>query len=100
METTGPFRQWAGAVLPLGERVFEVDNNVDKMHQIEQKYGRRVRVTWYHDDDLITLASIDPALTVDDLIEEFGLTPHTVYIRRSQQAQDVSRAAAAPAARP
>ncbi len=91
LATTGPYRQWAGAVLPLGERVFEVDNNVDKMREIERKFGRRVQVNWYHDDDLITLASLDPALTVDDLINQFGLTPHTDYMRRSQQAQDAAR---------
>jgi len=91
LETTGMFRQWAGVVLPVGKRLFEIDFHVGKMRQIEKKYGQRVRVTWYHDDDLVTLASLDPELTVDDLVAEFGLTPHGAYIERAQKAQDALR---------
>lgn len=91
LETTGKYQRWAGAVLPLGKRLFEIDFHVGKMRQIEQKYGDKVRITWHHDDDLVTLASLDPELTVDDLIAEFELTPHTDYIRRAQQAQDERR---------
>jgi beta-ureidopropionase len=91
LETTGKYRRWAAAVLPLGRRLFEIDYHVGKMRRIQQKYGDKVRVEWYHDDDLVTLASLDPQLTVDDLIEEFDLTPHTEYIQRAQQAQDERR---------
>jgi len=91
MESTGVYRQWAGAVLPLGKRLFEIDFHTAKMHQIEKKYGPRVRVTWYHDDDLVTLASLDPLLTVEDVMQEFGLTPLSTYIERAQAAQDARR---------
>jgi hypothetical protein len=91
LETTGKYRRWAGAVLPVGRRLFEIDYHVGKMRRIQQKYGDKVRIEWYHDDDLVTLASLDPQLTVDDLIDEFDLTPHTDYIQRAQQAQDERR---------
>ena len=89
--TTGKYQQWAGAVLPLGKRLFEIDYHVGKMRKIVDKYGDRVRVTWYHDDDLVSVASLDAELTVEDLIDEFELTPHTAYINRAQQAQDERR---------
>lgn len=98
--TTGKFQTWAGAVLPVGKRIFETDYHVGKMRAISKKYGGRVRVTWYHDDDLVSLASLDPDLTVDDLIEEYGLTPHPAYIRRAQQAQDDRRPAVGSTLRP
>lgn len=94
LATTGKFRRWAGAVLPIGKRLFEIDFHVGKLRQIEQKYGRKVQVEWFHNDDLATLASLDPELTVDDIIAEFKLTPHSNYIRRAQQAQDERRPAA------
>ena len=93
MATTGKYQRWAGAELPLGMRLFEIDLHVGKMRGILSKYGDRVRVTWYHDDDLVSLASLDPDLTVEDLIEEYELTPHRDYIRRAQQAQDACRPA-------
>ncbi|MHC4627174.1 MAG: carbon-nitrogen hydrolase family protein [Planctomycetota bacterium] len=93
LATTGKFQQWAGAVLPLGKTVFEIDFHVSKMRQIQKKYGSRVDVTWYHDEDLVTLASLDPTLTVEDLIREYELTPHRDYILRAQRQQDKSRPA-------
>ena len=91
LATTGKFRGWAGAVLPIGKRLFEIDFHISKLRQIEQKYGRKVQIRWFHDDDLATLASLDPVLTVDDIIAEFQLTPHPDYIQRAQQAQDERR---------
>jgi beta-ureidopropionase len=89
--TTGKYQRWAGAVLPLGKRIFEIDYHVGKMREIVREYGGRVDVTWYHDDDLVSLASLDPQLTVEDLIGEFELTPHPAYIERAQRAQDARR---------
>jgi predicted amidohydrolase len=89
--TTGKFQQWAGATLPVGQRLFEIDYHVGKMRRIAAKYGDRVRLAWYHNDDLVSLASLDPDLTVEDLIDEFELTPHTEYIQRAQVAQDERR---------
>jgi predicted amidohydrolase len=86
--TTGKYQRWAGAVLPVGKRLFEIDYHVSKIRQIQKEYGDKVRVTWYHDDDLVSIASLVPELTVEDLIAEFGLTPHSAYIERAQQAQD------------
>lgn len=96
LATTGKFQQWAGAVVPLGKTVFEIDFHVSKMREIQKKYGSRVEVTWYHDDDLVTLASLDPVLTVQDLICEYELTPHRDYILRTQRQQDESRPGAEP----
>lgn len=91
IETTGKYRHWAGAVLPVGKKLFEIDFHISKIRKIEQKYGSKVSIQWYHDDDLVSLASLDPDLTVADLIDEFELTPHPAYIQRAQNAQDKRR---------
>ncbi len=91
LASTGNYQQWAGAVLPLGKTVFEIDFHVKKMREIQRKYGSRVEITWYHDEDLVTLATLGPELTVEDLIREYELTPHRDYIRRAQRKQDESR---------
>jgi predicted amidohydrolase len=91
LASTGSYQQWAGAVLPLGKTVFEIDFHTSKMREIQRKYGSKVEVCWYHDDDLVTLASVDPVLTVEDLIREYELTPHWEYIRRAEGRQDEVR---------
>ena len=83
-----------GAALPLGKRLFEVDRNAAKAAEIERKYGPRVQVTWYHDSDWFTLASLDPHLTVEDLIAEYGLTPLREYLTESTKLIDRARAEA------
>jgi len=93
LSTSGPYQHWASAVLPLGKRIFEIDYHVKKMREIQKKYGPKVELTWYHNDDLCSLASLDPDLSVEDIIEEFELTPHRDYIQRAQKAQNDKRIA-------
>lgn len=85
LATTGFYQAWTGAVLPLDRRLYEVDGHIQKIRLVQQKYGPKVDVTWYPDDDWLTLASLDPDLTVDDLNEEFGLTPLRQYRLRSER---------------
>jgi beta-ureidopropionase len=91
IEASGSERPWASAVLPLEKRLFETDFNKPKMRQLEKKYGPKVQVNWLNDDDWITLATLDPELTVADLMKEFDLTPLDNYILRAQKAQDKMR---------
>ncbi len=86
LASSGYYRHWAAAVLPLGKRLFEIDFHIEKMRQIEAKYGSKVQITWLHDDDWVTLASLDRDLTVEDLIAEFGLTPLDDYRTRADKA--------------
>jgi predicted amidohydrolase len=88
---SGVWQPWTGAVLPLGRRLFEVDFNVPKVRQLQQKYGPKVDITWYHDDSWFTLASLDPDLTVEELQREFGLAPLNDYRERAAKAVEAAR---------
>lgn len=92
LAASGKYQQWTGATLPLGKRLFEIDFHARKVHQILEKYGSRIDVNWLHDDDWFTLASLDPGLTVEDLEQEFGLTPLDAYRVRANGAVDKARA--------
>ncbi len=95
LASSGNYQQWAGAVLPIGKRLFEIDFNAQKVREIQRKHGSKVEVIWFHDDDWFTLASLDPDLTVEDLISEFGLTPLNDYRLRATKAIDQARASVA-----
>ncbi len=86
LATSGAYQQWAGAALPIGKRLFEIDYHTGKAREMQRKYGPRIELTWYHEDDWFTLASLDPNLTVEDLIAEFGLTPLSDYRVRAAKA--------------
>jgi predicted amidohydrolase len=87
MDKSGVYQQWAQATLHLSKRLFEVDYHMEKMRALQQKYGERVLVQWYHDEDWFTLASLDPDLSVEELIQEFGLLPLQEYHARCERAQ-------------
>jgi len=89
---TGMFQQWADADLNLGKRLFEIDYHTDKIPALLRKYGRKAEVQWYHDEDWFTLASLDPELSVEELMAEFGLIPIRPYHDRCERAQDQARA--------
>ncbi len=89
---TGRFEQWAGAEISLDKRLFEIDNHVTTMRNIQAKYGKRVKVTWLHPEDWVTLESLDAKLSVDDLIKEFKLTPKIKYHNQSTKAVEKARA--------
>ncbi len=94
LASTGRYQHWAGAVLPLGKRLFETDYHAAKVRDLQRKYGPRVEVVWFHHDDWFTLASLDPGLTTEDLIAEFGLTPLDDYRKRAGAAVEQARTGA------
>jgi beta-ureidopropionase len=86
----------AWAQIDLEKRVFHTDDNEQRYEAILRKYGRRVTAQILSAEETLTLESNDPALTVDDLIAEFGLEPARAYLQRSAAAQAAARTAAAP----
>ena len=88
---SGRFQPWAGAVLPLGRRLFEIDFNTAKVRAAQMKYGPKIDLKWYHEDDWFTLASLDPQLTLEDLTAEFGLVPLNEYRERATKAVEEAR---------
>lgn len=89
---SGARSQWAEAVVHLDKRLFEIDYHIPKARAIEAKYGPRIELKWFHEEDWFTLASLDPELSVDDLIEEFELLPLSRYLPRAEAAQRAARA--------
>ena len=91
LSTSGRFQPWAGAVLPVGRRLFEVDFNTAGARAAQTKYGPKIDLKWYHEDDWFTLASLGPGLTLEDLVAEFGLTPLNEYRERATKAVQKAR---------
>ena len=91
LSSSGEYHQWAGAIVPMDKRLLETDFNLEKLHQAEQKYGSKIQIVWFHDDDWFTLASLDPHLRVEDIMSEFGLIPQDQYHIRSTKAIDKAR---------
>ena len=81
------------AFAPLNlEKVFcEIDFHGEKVRAIRKKYGRKVKIIYYHNEDWVTIESCSPDLTINQLINEFDILPHVDYIKRAQRYQDKFR---------
>ena len=85
---TGLFQQWTWADINLGKRLFEIDFHLRKARQIRAKYGDKVEIKWFHDEDWWTLASWSKGVSVAQLIKDYGLLPFYGYLPRAKQANE------------
>ncbi len=89
--SSGTYEHWALASLNLEKIFCEIDFHVKKVKQIRKKYGRKVRIVYYNNEDWVTIESRSPDLTIQQLIDEFGLVSHQDYIDRATRYQNKFR---------
>ena len=80
--TSGIYEPWTLARLNMEKILCEVDYHVEKIKVIREKYGRKVHIKYYHDEDWVTVESRSPDLKIQKIVDEFGLVNHWDYIKR------------------
>jgi hypothetical protein len=84
--------------LNLDKQLFHTDCHAHVLVQMQERYGNRIRIETFTKEHLFTLESLDPQLSVGDIVSEFGLTDYRAYIERSARKQRVARPSMARAA--
>jgi beta-ureidopropionase len=77
--------------LNLDKRLFHTDGQMQHVLPIRQRYGDRIRLEALTEEHVFTLESLDPALSVDEVVAAFGLVDYQTYIERCTAAQQVAR---------
>jgi len=90
MATSSEWQPWVCTSVNLAKAVFHTDGQIEKVHELEAKYGRAVRVRWYTPEHRFTLEVLGEGLSIDRLQAEFGLITKNDYITRCGHAQDAS----------
>ncbi|MBN9023296.1 MAG: hypothetical protein J0H08_14630, partial [Rhizobiales bacterium] len=78
--------------LNLDKRLFHTDGQMMKLVPILTRYGEAVRIETFHEEHLFTLESLDPALSVHDVIAAFGLVEYRPFIDRCTRLQEAALA--------
>lgn len=74
------------------EKIFLQTSDFHKQTtEIRKKYGRKVKVTVFHDEDWTIVESLSPGLSIKDLEAEFNLTNHVQWLRDAETKQSKSR---------
>jgi beta-ureidopropionase len=84
---SGRHQNWAIAKLNLEKIHCEIDNHRSKARRMIKKYGRKVEVVYYHDEDWMTIESRSPDLTIQQLIDEYGFLPRWDYVNQETKIQ-------------
>ena len=100
LATTSRWGRIAVCDLDLDKRLFHTDGQADRILPIQARYGAQVRVETFTEEHLFTLETLDPALTPDAVIAEFGLVEYDDYVARCTRAQAAARPQPAPAGAP
>jgi len=88
---SGRWDYWAYANLNMEKVLCEVDFNARKVKNIRGKYGRKVYIKFYHNEDWLTIESRSLDLTIKQIIDEFDLLTHWDYIKRAEKYQNKFR---------
>lgn len=84
---SGKWEGYAFAKLNLEKVLCEVDYNVPKVNDIRKKYGDKVKIRFFHNEDWLIIESRSPDLTIQQIIDEFELMIHWDYIKRAEEYQ-------------
>jgi hypothetical protein len=82
LASTSRWSRVAACDLNLDRELLHTDLQIDKIAQIQARYGSDVLVKTYTEEHLILIESLAPGLCVRDIMREFGLVSYRDYIER------------------
>lgn len=64
---------------------------LNQVSELRKKYGRKVKVTVFHEEEWTIIESVSPDVSIKDIIKEFDLKSHVEGLREAEIIQDKSR---------
>jgi hypothetical protein len=86
--SSGKYEHWAFARLNLEKAFLEITDYDEKLNAIKKKYGRKVLIRYFHDEDWVTIESRSPDLWITEILNEYKLVPHWDYIKIEEKEQE------------
>lgn len=65
--------------------------HVSHFNEIRRKYGRKVRITTFHEEQWTVIESLSPEVFVADILKEFGLKTFVLDVQEAEIAQIKAR---------
>jgi predicted amidohydrolase len=64
---------------------------VNRFKEIQNKYGRKIRITTFHEEEWSIIESLSPDVLVKDILKEFELKTYEEHIVSAEQIQNRTR---------
>ena len=91
MDRTTQWTQLAIRDLNLDRKVFHVDWNKAKIPAMMRDCGGAIEIHGYQEEGYFTLEPKDDSVSIDDLIQQYGLETYEAYHARVTRLQDATR---------
>jgi predicted amidohydrolase len=87
----GEFVKWVCAPLNLEKEIIQIWPQVLKFKDIQKKYGRKVHIQIYHEENWATLESLDPDIKVKNILKEYEIPTFAEQIKEATEIQNKYR---------
>ena len=84
---TGQYANWVCAPVNLEKAFLHSWPYCRRFAEIQAKYGRKVSVRTFHEEEWTIIESLSPEVRVADILKEFELKTHEEHIGAADQAQ-------------
>ena len=91
MARTNTFTHWVCAPVNLEKAMLHTWPYVQRFDEIRAKYGRRISITTYSEEEFTVIESRDPEVRVADVMREFELKTHVEHIAEAGREQKKRR---------
>ena len=75
-------QQWICSPVNLNKRVVHSWPYVNKFDDVIKKYGRKVTITNYHEEEWSVFESNDPNIKIKDVLKDFDILDYNQHIRK------------------
>lgn len=87
----GEFARWVCAPVNLEKEFLHIWPQTLKFKDIQKKYGRKIRIKVLHQENWAVLESLDPAIKVKDILEEYDLPTYDEQMKNATEIQEKFR---------
>jgi predicted amidohydrolase len=84
---TGQYANWVCAPVNLEKAFLHSWPFCNRFREIEAKYGRKVRIRTFHEEEWTIIESLDADVRVAEILKEFELQTHEEHIRQADRVQ-------------
>lgn len=89
---TGTYnRNFICAPLNLEKAFLHTWPSYKRFDEIEKKYGRKIKITTFHEEEWSILESLSPEVFVADILKEFDIPTYTQELQKAEMAQIKAR---------
>ncbi|WP_161601380.1 carbon-nitrogen hydrolase family protein [Paenibacillus luteus] len=91
MASTSKWAGWSSKTIDLDKQIFHIDNQYDKLLEVQGCLGRKVTIESFSQENIFTIESNDKEWPMERIVSEFKLESYREYHVRSEKAQNESR---------